>query len=360
MSFNPFKHCVACRLDDFSSASHTLRELRRQLEEVSAVKESSLKGSDKPKNNIVQKESLKAVGKSVQKKSPSAASWLRQTLLCSLKGPIELDEEEAGLTQEENLLRNIEAVQTELSEKLSQDRFITLKHAVRCALMKLVSGSPEEAESASQTPTETSPLLESKQFYQLQRFLLTEATKEEVYRTLVKLRPFLSAMGLEISQTGMWNIKGLTVLENGLTFPEMVAWILNLCNSMAMTSDHESAHRYTIYTRLSELVTLVKRMESKNGFNADPSMFASFCRRFQLRALANGGDWSELLKLVRHIVDKMEETNEELGCELEEDIQATTIISDFNKALLKATEVLEQFDRYITQGTRIVVDKDGF
>eukprot|EP01054_Gregarina_sp_Poly1_P009854 Gregarina_sp_Poly_1__9853@NODE_636_length_7024_cov_22_198074_g485_i0_p1_GENE_NODE_636_length_7024_cov_22_198074_g485_i0NODE_636_length_7024_cov_22_198074_g485_i0_p1_ORF_typecomplete_len729_score114_09PHM7_cyt/PF14703_6/0_04Syntaxin_2/PF14523_6/1_6e03Syntaxin_2/PF14523_6/1_8Syntaxin_2/PF14523_6/64_NODE_636_length_7024_cov_22_198074_g485_i044666652 len=310
-SFDPFKHCVTCKRDDFEGCFHKLKKLSQQLEEMNALQ-----------NSNKQKFGWHTVG------FPQGLQSAWQLFWQGLVSPCE------------NWTTN--RVHSIAFEKVPEKIPEAVRSSVRCALIELVphqflSEEFKPNESDYQECTEAAPLFGPNQVYQLQRWILTEATQDEALEVLKTLSPLLNALELRINKSGIENASTCGILQNGLKFSEMVASILTLCNSIAMTSSLDSENRSTMYNRLWDSVRFFDKLETMEGRFLVPNLFKSVSRRFQFRSFASGSDCSEVLKLLARL-EKWCILTGSKGDELE----ACALLIDLEEAKIKTTQFVNE------------------
>eukprot|EP01054_Gregarina_sp_Poly1_P001849 Gregarina_sp_Poly_1__1848@NODE_1480_length_4035_cov_9_174143_g755_i1_p1_GENE_NODE_1480_length_4035_cov_9_174143_g755_i1NODE_1480_length_4035_cov_9_174143_g755_i1_p1_ORF_typecomplete_len657_score68_39RFX5_N/PF18326_1/0_7RFX5_N/PF18326_1/1_3e03_NODE_1480_length_4035_cov_9_174143_g755_i118223792 len=209
--FNPYKDCAACHLDNFKSTRCKLKEISKHL---------STRWASRTGQLFVNKFVL--------------TNKLRMT--CS------------PILYHHNMKR------------LTADDIGDTVNKVRLDLIKLIP------KCKSQGDCKPGRLLDSHVLRQLLRWILTEATTEEVGGVVQALQPLLTKAIRDIRNKNLRVAMESKILPNGLTFPEVVASILTLCNSALMITELDKYEIHNICVRLyklAEMVYMIKTGESR-------------------------------------------------------------------------------------------------
>eukprot|EP01054_Gregarina_sp_Poly1_P000370 Gregarina_sp_Poly_1__369@NODE_1090_length_5127_cov_141_584585_g756_i0_p2_GENE_NODE_1090_length_5127_cov_141_584585_g756_i0NODE_1090_length_5127_cov_141_584585_g756_i0_p2_ORF_typecomplete_len508_score70_61ASXH/PF13919_6/2_1ASXH/PF13919_6/2_4_NODE_1090_length_5127_cov_141_584585_g756_i033784901 len=209
---------------------------------------------------------------------------------------------------------------------LSQQAFTDINAGIRHGLVELLPPkySLKSADQQESNITENSEtvrlraLFEGNELPLLQRWILTEATSDQLYNVLEMLNPLLEYLSLgRLEESCIKEATKCNLLIDGSTLSEMVAYILTFCNSLsaALTPDvPEIRAREILYMNLEgpgalpDLLAMLHGRQKRHGNITDVSLYERVCRRFKFRASALGGNYSRLFNKLDWLKRKQDQS----------------------------------------------------
>eukprot|EP01054_Gregarina_sp_Poly1_P002098 Gregarina_sp_Poly_1__2097@NODE_1553_length_3857_cov_16_446174_g1025_i0_p1_GENE_NODE_1553_length_3857_cov_16_446174_g1025_i0NODE_1553_length_3857_cov_16_446174_g1025_i0_p1_ORF_typecomplete_len827_score96_49DUF4573/PF15140_6/0_0019CCCAP/PF15964_5/0_01SHE3/PF17078_5/0_052HOOK/PF05622_12/1_3e03HOOK/PF05622_12/0_012Syntaxin18_N/PF10496_9/0_78_NODE_1553_length_3857_cov_16_446174_g1025_i010943574 len=250
------------------------------------------------------------------------------------------------LLKSENKVANETGEEITPSEKLAEKLDASAKAAFRKGLVQILPTRSRFAElfkkcEASEHPpmhSGVAPLLDPAMSSEVQRWLLTRARVDELYRVLVLLNPLLESVSLPIDFNSVKELFTFRIMDNGFSRFELVTAILVLCNAMTTASGADDSKDSPIYKNLSKLVGILNSLQGR--FSKRPHPFMCARNRFALRAMANEGDSSKLMKLFDFLKEAA------LGDKIVREVELLALDSDFEEAKYKTIKYLYGLGHY--------------